>query len=251
MRLHVAGSAASYPGAGQACSSYLVETETACLLMDCGNGSLANLAKVTDPLALDAIFITHRHPDHFLDLYALQAAIRYAPDGPAHIRPVPLYGPAGLFEAMGCLLDSRGREDMAAAFTTHVIEPYSTVAVGDLQVSPVPVEHIADTFALRVACGDSLLCYTSDSRFGPSAVDAATGAQVLLCESTLPEEYAGRAPHMTAEEAGRLAEEAGARRLVLTHIWPTADREGLLAGARRAFSGEVLLAFEMLSLEVD
>ncbi|HEY3317345.1 MAG TPA: MBL fold metallo-hydrolase [Coriobacteriia bacterium] len=250
MRIVVAGSAASYAGAGQACSSYLVETDGTRLLIDCGNGSLANLAKVTDPLALDAIFVTHRHPDHFLDLFALQAAIRYAPSGPVPVRPVPLYAPAGLYESMSCLLDGRGKEDFHASFALQTIEPRRAIAVGDIEVMPAPVEHIPDTFALRVACDGKLLCYTSDSRFGDPVLDAASGADVLLCEATLPAEYAGRAPHMTAEEAGRVATQAGVGTLVLTHLWPTADRGELLAGARRTFGGEIVLAVEMLTVEV-
>jgi ribonuclease BN (tRNA processing enzyme) len=250
MRLTVAGSAASYAGAGQACSSYLIETAETRVLLDCGNGSLANLARVTDPLALDAIFITHRHPDHFLDLFALQAAIRYAPAGPAPVGPVPLFTPPGLAEAMACLLDGRGQDDFRASFDMRVVEPRVPLTVGDVTVTPVPVEHIPDTFALRVTSGDSLLCYTSDSRFSPPALEAASGAHVLLCEATLPVEFAGRAPHMTAEEAGELGSRSGARTLVLTHLWPTADRDALLAEARRTFSGELMLATEMLSIEV-
>lgn len=250
MRLTVAGSAASYAGAGQACSSYLVECAGTRLLLDCGNGSLSNLAKVTDPLTLDAIFITHRHPDHFLDLLALQAAIRYAPSGPTAVGPVPLYAPPGLAERIGCLLDERGLEDFHASFAARTLEPASVVTIGEMRVTPMPVEHIPDTFALRVACDGVTLCYTSDSRFGAPALQAAAGADVLLCEATLPAEYAGRAPHMTAEEAGKLAETSGAKRLVLTHLWPTADRDELLAGARRTYSGDVVLATEMLTVEI-
>ncbi len=250
MRLTVAGSAASYAGAGQACSSYLVETASTRVVVDCGNGSLANLARITDPLAIHAVFVTHRHPDHFLDLFALQAAIRYAPGGPAEVGPVPLYAPPGLLESMSCFLDERGREDFHAAFSLKTLEPLEPVVVGDLQFTPRLVEHIEDTFALRIASDGKLLCYTSDSRFGTPVLDAAAGADVLLCEATLPERYAGLAPHMTAEEAGELATRSGARTLILTHLWPTADREELLAGARRSFGGEVMLAEEMLTVEV-
>lgn len=250
MRLTVVGSAASYAGAGQACSSHLVETPSARVLMDCGNGSLAQLAQVTDPLALSAIFITHRHPDHFLDLFALQAAIRYAPAGPVPVGPVPLYAPEGLYESMSCLLDERGREALHAAFTCNTIVPGAAVSVGDLDVVPVPVEHIAHTYALRVSDGGATLCYTSDSRLGPAVREAAAGCRLVLAEATLPERYAGSAPHMTGEEAGRLAAEVGAGTLVLTHLWPTADRDELLAGARAVFGGNVMLATELLAVEV-
>lgn len=250
MRLTVVGSAASYAGAGQACSSYLVSTDTARILLDCGNGSLANLARVIDPLTLDAVFVTHRHPDHFLDLFALQAAIRYAPSGPAKVGPMPLYGPVGLPESMSCMLDARGLDDLHAAFSWRQLAPGEPVVIGDLTVTPMPVDHIPDTFALRIADGTVTLCYTSDSRFGPQVLDAARGADVVLSEATLPQEYAGRGPHMTAEEAGELGTASSAQGLILTHLWPTADRDDLLAGARRTFSGEVVLATEMLTVDL-
>jgi ribonuclease BN (tRNA processing enzyme) len=250
MRLTIVGSAASYAGPGQACSSYLITTKAARVLLDCGNGSLANLARVVDPLALDAIFVTHRHPDHFLDLFALQAAIRYAPSGPERVAPIPLYGPEGLYESMSCLLDGRGQDDLHAAFSCSHLEAGRPVVVGDITVTPMPVDHIPGTFALRVANGPVTLCYTSDSRFGPLVLDAARGADVLLCEATLPAQYAGKAPHMTAEEAGRLGQTAGVRSLVLTHVWPTADRAALLDDARRTFAGDVTVATEMLALDL-
>jgi ribonuclease BN (tRNA processing enzyme) len=250
MRLTVIGSAASYPGAGQACSSYLIEADGGAVLLDCGTGSLSNLAKVFDPLALDAVFITHSHPDHFLDLFALQAAIRYAPSGPVPVGPIPLHMPPGLFEAMACLLDERGRDDMRAAFTCEVLREGEAVHVGPLAVTPLPVEHIPDTFALRVTDGAATLCYTADSRLGLPVREAARGAGFLLAEATLPLQYAGKAPHMTGAEAGQLASESGAGTLVLTHLWPTADRAELLAAARGAFDGEVMLATELLALEV-
>jgi ribonuclease BN (tRNA processing enzyme) len=250
MRLTIVGSAASYPGVGQACSSYLVEGGGATVLLDCGTGSLANLQEVADPLALDAIVITHRHPDHFLDLFALQAAIRYAPSGPVPVGPIPLYAPRGLFESMGCLLDDRGLEDMRASFTFQPLAPRQAITVGGLTITPLPVEHIPDTFALRVTDGAATLCYTSDSRLGDPVREAAAGAALLLAEATLPSQYAGMAPHMTGEEAGRLAAEAGAGRLVLTHLWPTADRDELLAGAQAAYGGEVELASELLAFDL-
>ena len=111
MRVTVLGSSASYAGPGQACSGYLVEHADVRVLMDCGNGVVANLAAVADPTTLDAVFITHEHPDHFLDIYALAALLRYAPQGP--LAPLALWLPPGLFERMGCLLSERGRDELA------------------------------------------------------------------------------------------------------------------------------------------
>lgn len=243
MRLTVLGSSASYAGPGQACAGYLVEHGESKVLLDCGNGVVANLGQVTDPLTLDAVFITHGHPDHFLDIYALQALLRYAPEGPA--QPLALWAPSGLFERMGCLLSERGRAELAEAFVVNELVAEETVIVGDMAVTPLLVDHTDTTFAFVLETKDGTrLCYTSDTKPGAAILRAATRATLLLAEATLPERYRGRAPHMTATEAGELAREAGVARLVLTHVWPTNDRNDMLAEASAVFGNAVCIARE-------
>ncbi|MBE0416545.1 MAG: MBL fold metallo-hydrolase [Coriobacteriia bacterium] len=248
MRLTVLGTSASYAGPGQACAGHLVESGGTRVLLDCGNGVLANLSAVIDPLTLDAVFVTHEHPDHFLDLYALQALLRYAPEGPAD--PLPLCVPRGLFDDMGCLLSDRGNAELRAAFTVHDMLDGETTAVGDLLVTPHKTEHTGDSFALGVTDGSATLCYTSDTTLGEAVLEAATGCDLLLAEATLPEAYRGVAPHLTAAEAGELARAAGAGRLVLTHAWPTNDRDRMAAEAAAAFGAPVSVACEYDTYEV-
>ena len=250
MRLTVLGSAASYPGPGQACTGHLIEGCGESVLLDCGPGVLSNLGRVMDPLGLNAVFISHRHPDHFLDVYGLQALLRFAPSGP--VGSLPLYGPAGLFERMLCLLDQRGKAAFAEAFEFIELRANEPVTCGSLTITPMPVDHVDTTFAMRVRAedGETTLCYTSDCRVGPGVTTAASGADVLIADATLPTMYAGRAPHMTPVETGRLASESGVRLLILGHLWPTADREQLLSDARTAFDGEILLAEELMTVEL-
>lgn len=248
MRLTVLGSSASYAAAGQACSGHLVQHGGTAVLLDCGNGVLANLARVIDPLTLSGVCVSHPHPDHFLDLYALQALLRYAPQGPAD--PLDVYLPEGLFERMTCLLSGRGITEFAAAFRPHVLADRVPVAIGTLAVEPRHVDHTDHSFALRVTDGAATLCYTADTALGSRVREAASGAGMLLAEATLPEEYAGRAPHMTASEAGTLAREAGAHTLALTHVWPTNDRERMARDARAAFGAHVAVADEFDTFDI-
>jgi ribonuclease BN (tRNA processing enzyme) len=84
----VLGCSGSHTGPGRACSGYLVRADGAQLLVDCGNGSTANLQRVTRPEDLDAILITHRHVDHCVDLIGMFYALRFHPKGP---QPIELY----------------------------------------------------------------------------------------------------------------------------------------------------------------
>lgn len=242
MRLTVLGSSASCAGPGQACAGHLLEGGGAKVLFDCGNGVLSNLGRIEDPAALDAVFITHNHPDHYADVYCLQSMIRYAPQGPAG--PIPLYVAGKLFSRMQCLLSERGAAEFVEAFVPVELVDGEPIVLGDLEITPFRVVHTDPTFALRARVDGTTLCYTSDTAPGDHVVRAARDVDLVIAEATLPEEYAGAAPHMTASEAGRLAREAGARALALTHVWPTNDREAMARIASEAFGQPVMVAQE-------
>ena len=248
MQLTILGSAASWAGDGQACSGYLIEDEGTTLLVDCGNGALANAASVTDVTSIDAVLISHTHPDHFADLYALQAALRFAPEGP--VGSLPLYLPEGLWERLGALLSHHGREQLAEAFEPHIITGGRPMVFGSITVTACAVDHDGPTYGFMFEAEGARLAYTADTRDGKAVRDAVAGCDVLLAECTLPDEYAGTAPHMTAGEAGRLALDSGAGMLILTHLWPSADHARMRRTAAAAFGGDTHLAEELMTVEI-
>lgn len=248
MRLTVLGSSASCAGAGQACAGHYVEAGGARLLLDCGNGVLSNLGKIADPLGLDAVFVTHNHPDHYADIYCLQSMLRYAPDGPR--APLALYLAGELFSRMQMLLSDRGAAQFAEAFVPVQLVPGEPIVIGEVSVTPHLVQHTHPTYALVVEHEGARLVYTADTAPCDGVYSAAQGADLLLAEATLPDRFAGTSPHMTAREAGSLAREVGARELVLVHVWPTNDRVRMAEEAADAFGGPVTVASEFDEFEV-
>jgi ribonuclease BN (tRNA processing enzyme) len=248
MQLTVLGSAASFPGAGQACSGYLVESEGTTVMIDCGNGTVAMASEVTDVTSLDAVLVSHTHADHFLDLYALQAALRFAPEGP--VGSLPIHLPEGLWERMKDLLPATGRAHLAEAFEPHVHVEGQPLVFGEMTITAHAVDHDGPSFGFVVECEGSRLAYTGDTRDGEAVRALAKGCDVLVAECTLPTEYAGVAAHLSPAEAGRLAKESGAGLLVLTHLWPTADHERMRAEAAAVFGGDVVLAGELMTIEI-
>ena len=121
----------------------------------------------------------------------------------------------------------------------------------ELTVTPHAVDHVGPSFGFVVDAPDARLIYTSDTRDGEAArALVAGGCDVLLADCTLPAEYAGRGPHLTGAESGELAKAAGAELLVLSHLWPTADHDRMAREAEAAFGGTVVLAEELLTIDM-
>jgi ribonuclease Z len=98
--------------------------------------------------------------------------------------------------------------------------------------------------------------FIMDTRLCDAAFELADGADLLVCESTFADPEAALAReygHLTAGQAGRIAAEAGARRLVLTHFsqrYDPADGQRLAAEARAAFGGDIVVARDLDRIEV-
>lgn len=247
MRLTILGSSGTHPGPARVCSSYLVEHDGYRLLVDCGNGSLSNLMKVIDVATLDQVVLSHLHPDHFVDVYGLYYALRFHPEGP---RRVPVLAPAGAEAFIAQLLPS--------GTTFGDLLPMTAASAGQrLELGPLTVElfasaHPVETLAPRVSVGGRSLAYSGDSGYTDALVGCARGADAFVCDSSWLERDGPHpeALHMTGSQAGRLAEAAGAKRLICTHVQPNNDPEAVAAEAREVFSGDVLVAHDLDVLDI-
>ncbi|MDP8978583.1 MAG: MBL fold metallo-hydrolase [Actinomycetota bacterium] len=248
--LTVLGSAGTHPGPGRACSSYLVEADGYRLLLDCGNGSLANLQRVADVADVDALVLSHLHPDHFADVYGLYYARRFHPSGES---PVDVYAPAGAEAFVGQLLPAESRESFARLCRFHTAAAGATLELGPLEVMLFPARHPVEALASRVRHGDRVLAYSGDSADTPELVDCARDADVFLCDATWLADH-GPHPdgvHMTGREAGDLAARAGAARLLVTHVYPVLDPVEVADEAAGAFGGQVLVAEDLLRVPLS
>ncbi len=249
MRLTVLGSAGTHPSADRMCACYLVEHDGFRLLLDCGNGALSNLQKVLPVAELDAVLISHLHPDHFADVYGLYYALRFFPGGPAS---VPLVGPEGTQEFINRLLPPESSATFAARLPLTVAAAGDTLTLGPFTVTLFPAVHPIETLASRIEAGGRVLAYTGDTAPGDALVACARGADLLLADASWREADRPHPEgvHMTGAEAGRLAAAAGAARLMCTHVYPTNDAEEMAEEARGAFGGEVLVAHDLDVVEL-
>jgi ribonuclease BN (tRNA processing enzyme) len=237
MRMSVLGGCGAWPAAGQACSGYLIEQDGFRLLVDPG---YAVLPRLLDQLAagdVDAVLVSHGHPDHCADLHPLLRARAF---GDTSVRPLPVYALPGALDRV-LALDGPGL--LAHARITD-LRPGQRLGIGPFQLDTWPLPHFVPNLGLRLTAGGQVLAYTGDTGPSPDVTELARGADLFLAEATFPEEVTGNDPRYlsTARQAGQYAAAAGAGRLLLTHLWPGSSREAALAAAGSAFGGDIAVA---------
>lgn len=241
MILTVLGCSGSMPGPNSAASSYLVTgTDGTNLLLDLGSGAFGPLQRHLQPHELDAVVLSHLHPDHCADLTALAVWLRY---GPGIGRgPMRVLGPSGT-AARIAELTHLGPQEVAETFQVETFTDRAETTVGGLTVTPFQVEHPVEAYGVRVSEsgpeGAVVLGYTGDTDACTGVSALARGVDLLLAEAAFPEEEPVRGIHLTGSRAGQLARDAGARAVVLTHIQPWVDAEGVLAAARERLDVDV------------
>ncbi len=247
MKLTVLGASGTYPRPGGATNGFLVQDGDAALALELGNGCLSNLLRELDFTALDAVVVTHMHIDHFGDLYLLFYALRFHPDEPWGLR---LLLPEGGLELMGRILGGDSREYLPRVFAAETIAEGREYRVGDMAISFFPTRHPVEGYGVRLEGRGWTMAYSSDSSPAPGLERAAAGTDLFICEATLPASYEEEASHghLTSLQAGEAAERAGAKSLLLTHIWPTFDPEDILGEVKSVYGGEVELAREGMVL---
>ncbi len=234
----VLGSCGAWPAAGDACSGFLVEHEGFRLVLDLGYATLPRLLAVTPAESIDAVLISHGHPDHCADLNPFLRA-RALRDDPAPA--VPVHAPAGALDRV-LALDRPGMLD--DAYELRLFAPGDRFDIGPFHVATWALPHMVPNAGVRLSAGSRTLAYTGDTGPSPVLAELARHADLLLAEATYAEEVPdeSRAFLFSARQAGELASEAGAKRLVLTHLMPGADPERSLAAARRRYQGDVTVA---------
>jgi ribonuclease BN (tRNA processing enzyme) len=238
MQLTVLGGCGAWPEAGQACSGFLLEQDGFRLLADLGYATVPRLLELVTADQVDAVFISHRHPDHCADLNPLLRA-RTLREDPAP--PLPVYTLPGAVDAV-LALDRPGM--LAGALALHEFRAGATLDIGPFHAVTRLLPHSVPNAGLRLTGGGRVLVYTGDSGPGPELVDLARGADLLLAEASFVDRVpADTRRHLSsARLAGQQAAQAGAGRLVLTHLLPGTDHRAARAAAGAHFGGDISVA---------
>jgi ribonuclease BN (tRNA processing enzyme) len=239
--IRVLGCGDAFGSGGRLQTSFFVTAGRERFLIDCGATALIAMRRFgIEPSAIDRVFLSHLHGDHFGGLPFLLLEAQHVS---RRRRPLTIVGPPGvrerLFATQEALFPGSGRT--AWRFPLEFVElgPGSTGTWGGVVVTAYPVEHPSGSaaFALRFACSGRQFAFSGDTEWTDQLIELAEGSDLLIVECYSVSRK-GRY-HLDLETLNRRRLDLRSRRVLLTHMgqamldrldgigWETAE-DGLL-----------------------
>jgi ribonuclease BN (tRNA processing enzyme) len=244
-QLTVLGSCGAFPEPGRACTGFAVDWDGYRLVLDLGYATLPRLLAHWPDGAVDAIAITHEHPDHCIDLHALFRMRHYGVSAQPRL---PLYCPPGVLDRLAGLEPD---VDLTDVFDLHPLP--GRYQVGPFELTGVALPHFVPTAGIRLQAGPNALAYSGDTGPDPALAELGRNTDLFILEATDRPGEPERPTRnlLTSAEAGHFGRQAGTRQLMLTHFWPGNDRAVSIATAAAEFGAPVLEACEGLAFQFE
>lgn len=237
MKLTILGCNAPFPNIDDACSGYLLSNEDTTILMDCGHSVFAKLKSSMDINQLDAVVISHFHPDHYADLYAVKYVIRAALQTGMRSEPLPLFIPKEPHDVFAYWVKSQ-------EFKVIPLEENQEYKIKSMQVSAYAMKHPIPVWGIKVESGNRTIFYTGDTMFD-DALDLPQNVSLLLGEVSFfakDSALAKKIGHMSTLDLASMAKKISPQLLVATHLWPEFNPEQIAAELKEYYGEEFAVA---------
>ena len=250
----ILGSGTCVPSLKRSSCSVLMRTDDNILLFDSGAGTMKRLLEAgVEIFDVSFIFYSHFHPDHTSELVPFLFSNKY-PDGSRRKRPLTLVAGNGFLKFYENLKLVYGHWIELDPDLLNMIELDNTDhdmrRFDDFKVESIPVEHNPESIAYRITGPDGQsVVYSGDTDFSDNLVMLSKDADLLICESALPDELKAKG-HLTPSLAGEIAKRANVRKLVLTHFYPEVYNDDPLKKATEIFNGEIIIADDNMLLDI-
>jgi len=255
MKITILGSGTCVPSLKRTSCSVLIETGEKKLLFDTGAGVMRRLLETGATIfEIDFIFYSHFHPDHTAELVPLLFASKYSSQ---EQRTTPLTITAGkgfqkfydgLRMVYGHWIELEDGLLNICEFDNKAEDRHRYEA---FTVSSVPVAHNPESIAFRITSPEGkTVVYSGDTDFTPNLIELAKDADFFICESAFPDQNK-TAGHLTPSLAGTIAKQANVHKLMLTHFYPECDLSDIRAQCRQEYSGPLIIAEDLMEIEID
>jgi ribonuclease BN (tRNA processing enzyme) len=219
MRLQFIGSGDAFGSGGRFNTCFHVDGVGENFLIDCGASSLIAMKQLPiNRNAIDLILLTHFHLDHFggVPFFILDAQLIAKRN-----RSLTIAGPPGLPNWYDRLFAATFPGDRKLPFELNLREVEIGVRnqIGALAIIPFHVSHddkVGPCLAYRIEFEGKAICYSGDTEWTDSLIDAARGADLFICECYMFEKVI-RA-HLSLSTLREKLPAIGAKRVILTHM---------------------------------
>jgi ribonuclease BN (tRNA processing enzyme) len=250
----ILGSGTCVPSLKRGSCAVLMELGETKLLFDSGPGTMHRLLSAgIEIFDIDYIFYSHFHPDHTGELVPFIFATKY-PDSDRRNRLLTMAGGNGFAKFISKLKDVYGELMTLPENKLRFLEleggQTDKRQFSSFAVETMPMKHSQESIAYRITDSDGKsLVYSGDTDTTENLVTLAAGADLLICESAMPD--ALKVPgHLTPSLAGDLAARARVKKLVLTHLYPECDQFDIAGQCRRTYPGPLVIAEDLMRMEV-
>ncbi|NVM20310.1 MAG: ribonuclease Z [Desulfobacterales bacterium] len=254
MKITILGSGTCVPSLKRSACSLLIQIDKTALLFDSGAGTMRRLLEAGITInEISYIFYSHLHPDHSAELVPFLFATKY-PESYRRREPFTIVAAKGFADFYEKLKSAFGQWIELAPGLLNIEEldnkDRDHLDCGLFDVDSLPMDHTDESLAYRItAPTGKAVVYSGDTDVCENLVVLAKGADLLICESALPDEMKVQG-HLTPSLAGRIATEAGVKKLILTHFYPECDRVDVAEQCRKTYQGPLVLAEDLMEIEL-
>ncbi len=227
---------------------YYLEADGCRILVDCGSGTLLQLEKAGISYQhIDAVFITHRHPDHFADLMPLIHALLATPKFKRE-KGLFIIAPEGFNEYYDKAIASIFGK--LRNFPIHLIEIQDKLDFEPFHILTTKTIHSRDSIAYRFEQGGKSIVFTGDTDYDQGIIGFSKDADLLIADCSFPDSMKTNG-HLSSKECGLVAQKSGVKKLLLSHLYPadTPDTDRVKE-SRETFNGDIVLAEDLMEMDI-
>lgn len=252
MIITVLGSGTAAPSLKRSQASVWVRTGELNMLLDAGSGCLKRLMEAGGDIHdIDAVFLSHFHPDHSAELVSFLFSLKYG--GSNKNKKIYLMGGPGINEFFSGLKNVYGHwidNDNNLEIIEFDNFCRGSLKFGDIIIETCPVVHRPESIALRLTCENKKsFVYSGDMDLTEHFENFIKNCNILLIESAMPDDKKVEG-HLTPEIAAGYAKKGCVEEMILTHLYPECNTNDFLNRAENIFKGEIKTAYDLMEIKL-
>lgn len=248
MEIIILGSGTCVPSLKRSAPSNYIKIDNKQILVDCGSGTLLQLEKAKlNYKEIDIVCISHYHTDHISDLKALIQALNWTPNFDRK-KDLTLIGPVGFKDFYEAYLKPISGVPRPDTYNIIIKEIDNKIEFENFNIESYKTNHNNDSIAYKFSNMNKNLVISGDTDYDKNLIEFCKDSDILIIECSYSNEYKVSG-HLISKECGEIAKKANVKKIILSHLYPTAKEEVRLKEAKQIFNNTIL-AEDLLTIDI-